>query len=333
MRPPRHHRTFEADRPGETRHLTGRRLQRHDLVAEVAAAPPHQLDRRRALALVRTATHDDDAVAAVDRRGVGEEVGVAAEHDHRRDRRQQPADGVAHGDPLVHEGAVLGDSHAAAVAPEIEAVDRHRVRGRMGGEKGAHDRGQMVVVADDLERLAEGVEPPDGGVRAGGAAQVAGVPSVARGPRPHRARRRAPTVGAGRRPPSSGPPRTSRRGPRRPRRCPRNGRVGAGRSPRRRQGRASTPNGGRRAPACRRHRRARTTSGAPATSRANGTAGRAGPDRSRGTRTGLEELAHEARDLGPCRLAIHRERLDDRVDEIRRSGRPLEHRPQRRPEA
>ena len=161
MRPGVAHRTFQPDRTGQPRHPPADGIQRHDLVGDVAETLLHQLDRRGALALVGPAAQDDDAVAAGDRCGVGQQRGARPEHRDRGDRREHVGHRVVQRPAVAEQLAILGDDEPVVV-PDVEAVDRRVARGGMGGQQRGERLGHPLVVAGDLERLTDGVEAPHG---------------------------------------------------------------------------------------------------------------------------------------------------------------------------
>ena len=271
MRPGVPHRTFQPDGAGQPGHPPAARIQRHDLVGDVAESLLHQLDRRGALALVGPATQDDDAVAAGDGCGVGQQRGARPEHRDRGDRREHVGHRVMERPAVAEQLAILGDDEPVVV-PDVETVDRRVARGGMGRQQRGERVGHPLVVAGDLERLTDGVEAPHGDRIARWRAR--------RWPRRKRlavvlvrrpCRRPRRRTGASRRRPSTVARRTCRPARPRRRRTPRTGSRDGRRTHRANRRRASLPTADRRSPWRRRHRPPRTTVAAAASSPAKGT--------------------------------------------------------------
>ncbi len=221
VRPGVAHRTFQSDRTGQPRHPPADGIQRHDLVGDVPEALLHQLDRRGALALVGPAAHDDDAVGAGDRCGVGQQRGASPEHRDRRDRREHVGHRVGQRPRSLNSWPSWVMTNPSSSQTSKRWTGASPERG-MGGQQRCERFGHPLVVAGDLERLTDGVEAPHGDRIARRRARRRPRPEEAlRPPRCRPGRRRRRRTGADRRRPSPVARRTRRPARRRRRRTPR----------------------------------------------------------------------------------------------------------------
>ena len=83
------------------------------------------------------------------------------EHRDRGDRREHVGHRVIQRPTVAEQLAILGDDEPVVV-PDVETVDRRVAREGMGGQQRGERFGHPLVVAGDLERLADGVEAPHG---------------------------------------------------------------------------------------------------------------------------------------------------------------------------